>query len=245
MEELGKLLRKRTEASPRDADMLPIFSVEISVHPECEYQHVQEVMEACRRPYIWQVRWRMGDKRLHADLPKDSGNYIVDEEFVANPPLSFREPPSAAYGVARRAQLARLRAQATHQLRVMLCWVNEKGQVIHSPSEPFPDDRPSLREPVSTAGAHVTIWTKTVEVHGPEDVEVNTAQVSSLDALVSTVVDFAAADPEACVVIDARRAVPFKWVFDTLDACKRANVRSVFFEHLRMEGARGDDWFWM
>lgn len=244
-EELGKLLRDKAQAAPRDADGLPILSVTISAHPECEYRHVQDVVMQCWRRYIWQIAWEMDGKRLDASLPRDNGSHIIYEEYVAHPPLSFTEPPSAAYGVARQAELARLTAQATHQLRIMLCWLNEKGQVIHSPSEPFPDDWPSVREPVSTVGAHVTIWIKTVEVCSPEDVKANTAQLSGLDALTCTLVDFVARDPEVYAVIDARRAVPVRWVFDTLDACKRANVWSIFFEQLRMQVEHGDDWFWM
>ena len=85
----------------------------------------------------------------------------------------------------------------------------------------------------------------TVEVRGPEDVRVNTAQLRDLDGLARALLDFVSRDPGTCVVIDARRAVPFKRVFDALEACRKANVRSVFFELLRMEGEHGDDRFWM
>lgn len=53
--ELRALLHARAEAAPRDADDLPLVSVEMRARAECEYKHIQVAMVQCMREGIWRL----------------------------------------------------------------------------------------------------------------------------------------------------------------------------------------------
>ena len=76
MDEFLVMLREKTERCPRDADGLPAISVEISAHPECEYERVQRPFLECMKTRVWRVRWKMEGKRLRANLAKLVPGYM-------------------------------------------------------------------------------------------------------------------------------------------------------------------------
>jgi len=128
------------------------------------------------------------------------------------------------------------------EIRVRIYWANNNattsqpnGQVIHSPNKPFPDDweekSGGVRVPLSIRGAHVVM-------------EVNRVKVTDLNDLARTLMDLNQKNPMP-VVIDARMAIPFKWVVGTLDACARAGVDNVKFQSPPAPGGGGSDWWWM
>ena len=64
--ELRVLLHARAEAAPRDADHLPLVSVGLRAHPECEFRHVKSARDQCLKEGIWRM-WLglLGDERLN------------------------------------------------------------------------------------------------------------------------------------------------------------------------------------
>ncbi|MHC4249934.1 MAG: ExbD/TolR family protein [Planctomycetota bacterium] len=117
-------------------------------------------------------------------------------------------------------------------IRVKLHWANARGQVIHSPRSAYPEDFQGVRRHVDLGGAHVVV-------------RVGRLGVRDLNELARTLADLAARDSDISVVIDARQAVPFKWVIGALDACARAQVRDVKFQSPPKPGCGGDDWWWL
>ena len=128
------------------------------------------------------------------------------------------------------------------EIRVRIYWANNNataqsphGQVIHSPNKAFSDDweevSGGVRVPLSIRGAHIVI-------------EVNRVKVTDLNDLARTLMDLNQKNPMP-VVIDARMAVPFKWVVGALDACARSAVETVKFQSPPAPGGGGGDWWWM
>ena len=128
------------------------------------------------------------------------------------------------------------------EIRDRIYWANNNattsqphGQVIHSFNKAFPDDweekSGGVRVPLSIKGAHIVMEVNRVKVDGP-------------NALAQTLMDLNKKNPMP-VVIDARMAVPFKWVVGTLDACVRAGVENVKFQSPPAPGGGGSDWWWM
>ncbi len=118
------------------------------------------------------------------------------------------------------------------EVRVKICWANGRSEVIHSPSAAYPDPWPGAKVPLSTAGAHV-------------EVRVNDLRVPDLNALARILRDIGAQSPDMAVVLDARQAVPFRWVIGAMDAGKRARMMNGKFQAPPVEGAGGADWWWM
>ncbi len=125
------------------------------------------------------------------------------------------------------------------EIRVRIYWANNNatdrqphGQVIHSPNKAFPDDweekSGGVRVPLSIRGAHIVM-------------EVNRVRVTDLNDLARTLKDLNQKNPMP-VVVDARMAIPFKWVVGTLDACARAGVDNVKFQSPPAMGGGGSDW---
>lgn len=142
---------------------------------------------------------------------------------------------------AERAPRRRVpkRIEVPAEIRVKIYWANAKGQVIYSPERPFPEDWSGVTVPLSIAGAHIEVKVNQMKFGvgpGPEPV---------LDELARILAELAERNPTIPVVIDARRAVPFKWVFGALDACKRAKVKSIRFQAPPVRGGGGSDWWWM
>ena len=128
------------------------------------------------------------------------------------------------------------------EIRVRVYWANNNatdrqphGQVIHSPNKAFPDDweekSGGVRVPLSIRGAHIVM-------------EVNRVKVTDVNHLTRTLLDLNQKNPMP-VVIDARMAVPFKWVVGVLDACARSGVENVKFQSPPAPGGGGSDWWWM
>jgi biopolymer transport protein ExbD len=160
--------------------------------------------------FLLASKFRSIERRLDADLPKDEGQNPVPKKI-----------------------------ELPQEIRVKIYWANSNptrqwpyGQVIHSPSAPFPTDWPGRIVPLSTAGHHIVI-------------QVGKAKVNDLNDLARTLADLAVAQPDMPVVIDARQAVPFRWIVGAVDACKRARVKEIKFQAAPVEGGGGDDWWWM
>jgi len=117
-------------------------------------------------------------------------------------------------------------------LRVRIHWANERGQVIHSPTSAYPEEFDGARRRVSLAGARVVV-------------KIGRLPVRDLNELARTLADLAARQRDIAVVIDARRAVPFRWVMGALDACARGSIRNVKFQSPPAPEGGGDDWGWM
>lgn len=152
--------------------------------------------------FMCSMQFKSVEQRLNADLPKNEGQ---------NPIPTKVEQPT--------------------EIRVKIYWANRQRQVIYSPTQPFPDNWPGVRPPLSTAGAHV-------------ELKVNKLPIANLNELARTLADLNATNPLP-VVLDARQAVPFRWVIGALDACARAEVQDVKFQAPPVEGGGGDDWWWM
>ena len=118
------------------------------------------------------------------------------------------------------------------EIRVKVYWANGQGQIIHSHAKPFPDNWPGVRVPLSVDRAHI-------------ELRVNKMAVANLTDLARVLQELGAKDPTMPVVIDARQAVPFRWVIGALDACSRAGIKTVKFQAPPAEGGGGDDWWWM
>jgi biopolymer transport protein ExbD len=117
-------------------------------------------------------------------------------------------------------------------VRVKIHWGNARGQVIHSPRSAYPEPFDGVRRDVSLAGAHVIL-------------KVDSLRVRDLNELARTLAGLAARQSDISVVIDARQAVPFKWVIGALDACARADVKNVEFQSPPAPGTGGSDWWWL
>jgi len=115
-------------------------------------------------------------------------------------------------------------------VRVKIYWANSRGQVIHSPALAYPEDFDGSRRGIGLAGAHVVL-------------QVESLIVRDLNELARTLADLASRQSDISVVIDARRAVPFKWVIGALDACARARIDKVKFQSPPAPGSGGDDWW--
>ena len=123
------------------------------------------------------------------------------------------------------------------EIRVKIYWANNNptrqwpfGQCIHSPTLALP---PSVHQvPVSLAGAHIVI-------------QVGKKQCGDLNDLYKKLSEITARQPDTPVLIDARQAVPFKWVLGAIDACARAQVENVKFQAPAVEDGGGDDWWHM
>ncbi len=139
-----------------------------------------------------------------------------DERLAADLPRDHGDPPPP-------------------ELRVRIYWANAKGQVIHNDKMAFPVDfedvSGGVRVPLSLAGAPIAI-------------QVGRVLCGDLADLERKLTVHAAAYGRP-VVIDARRAVPFKWVFGALDACQRAGVKVIKFQAPPIEGGGGRDWWHM
>ncbi len=129
--------------------------------------------------------------------------------------------------------------EVPEEIRLKMYWANNNptrqwpfGQCIHSPYTPFPDNWPHLIVPLSTAGAHIVI-------------QVGRVQCVDLNDLFRKIRDVTERQPDTPVVIDARQAVPFKWVLGAVDACARAKVKSVKFQAAAVQEGGGDDWWHM
>ncbi|MHC4248905.1 MAG: prenyltransferase/squalene oxidase repeat-containing protein [Planctomycetota bacterium] len=123
------------------------------------------------------------------------------------------------------------------EIRVKIYWANNKGQVIYSDRMAFPADWPGIKVPLSISGAHVAMKINKLEIRqtpagGPD-----------LNELARTLRDLAARSPLP-VVIDARSAVPFRWVMGALVACMRAGVRAPKFQAPPPPGGGGTEWWW-
>ncbi len=117
-------------------------------------------------------------------------------------------------------------------IRVKIHWANARGQVIHSPQAAYPDGFEGAMPHVGLAGAHVAV-------------KVGPMRVRNLNELARTLADLASRQSDISVVIDARQAVPFKWVIGALDACARARVTDVKFQSPPAPGGGGSDWWWL
>ena len=117
-------------------------------------------------------------------------------------------------------------------VRVKIHWANARGQVIHSPGSAYPERFDGVRRHVSLAGAHVMV-------------KVGPMGVRDLNELARTLANLASRQSDIAVVIDARQAVPFKWVIGALDACARAEVKNVKFQSPPAPGGGGSDWWWL
>jgi hypothetical protein len=124
-----------------------------------------------------------------------------------------------------------------HEIRVKIYWANNVrtrqwpfGQCIHSPTLAMP---PTIRQvPISTEGAHIVI-------------QVGRIECADLDDLARKLMELAMRSPDTPVVIDARQAVPFKWVFGAVYACEKAKVKHVRFQAPAVVDGGGDDWWHM
>ena len=117
------------------------------------------------------------------------------------------------------------------EIRVQINWANSAGQVIHSPNRAFPRDWPGVVLDLSLANPHI-------------ELKVNRLRVKDLHELTQTLADLNARNPMP-VVLDARAAVPFRWVIGALDACARAKVENVKFQSPPAPEGGGGDWWWM
>ena len=117
-------------------------------------------------------------------------------------------------------------------IRVKIYWANARGQVIHSPTSAYPDGFGGVRRHVSLAGPRVVL-------------KVGHMAVRDLNELARTLADLRARQRDIAVVIDARQAVPFRWVVGALDACARASIGKVKFQSPPAPEGGGDDWWWL
>jgi len=117
-------------------------------------------------------------------------------------------------------------------VRVKIHWANARGQVIHGPASAYPESFSGARRHVSLAGARIVV-------------KVGQMVVRDLNELARTLADLAARQRDLSVVIDARRAVPFRWVIGALDACARASIGKVKFQSPPAPDGGGDDWWWL
>ena len=123
------------------------------------------------------------------------------------------------------------------EIRVKIYWANNVrtrqwpfGQCIHSPTLALP---PTVHQvPLSLDGAHIVIQLGKIEC-------------ADFNDLARKLVELAMRRPDMSVVIDARQAVPFKWVFGAVEACEKAKVRSVKFQAPAVVDGGGDDWWHM
>jgi len=123
-----------------------------------------------------------------------------------------------------------------NEIRVKIYWANNVrtmrqwpfGQPIHSPTLALP---PTVHQVfVSLEGAHIVI-------------QVGKVQCADLNDLYAKLADLTARQPDQPVVIDARQAIPFKWVLGAIDSCARAKVKNVKFQAPAVEEGGGDDWW--
>ena len=74
---------------------------------------------------------------------------------------------------------------------------------------------------------------------GAVSIALNRVPRADLNELAATLAALVEGDPGLVAVIDARKNVPFMWVFGALDACKRAKVKDV-----RFQAPPADDEWW-
>lgn len=269
-ERLFAFLKKEAGKSARDADGLPVIGVTISAHPECEYDHVQDAMVQCMRAYICNVSWEMEGRWVDVALPKDPDEdhpvYIHEEvepaevegkelgtidlselqdktlrKAIVDRPVASgnkggsaesragpapREDPSPEHVVVLRG------SEVPPELRVKVYWANARGQVIHSPGRALPPEYTGARAPLSTEGAHVAI-------------KINRMPCADLDDLARKLERLVFSTDNPRVVLDPRRAVPFKWAFGALEACGAAGAGKIRFQSPPVGGQGGSDWWWM
>ena len=76
-------------------------------------------------------------------------------------------------------------------------------------------------------------------------IQLSKIECADFNDLARKLVELAMRRPDMSVVIDARQAVPFKWVFGAVEACEKAKVRSVKFQAPAVVDGGGDDWWHM
>ncbi|MHC4200738.1 MAG: hypothetical protein ACYSU0_12165 [Planctomycetota bacterium] len=268
-EQLLAFLKKEAGKTGRDEEGLPVLGVVISADPECAYRHVQEVMVQSMRAYIADVSWEMEGKRLAAHLPTGSDPecpvYIYEEPeppkaeaeqlgtidtseledempyeaIVDRPGPTDGEGDGAAdrsefeSEVAAAGPVVVLReGQALPELRVKVYWANAKGQVIHSPEHGFPPGRQGTRAALPTEGAHVAV-------------RIDDEPCADLDEFVRRLRKLVFGMDHPPVVIDPRRMVPFRRVFEVVEACGAAGAGKLRYQSPPVEGGGGSDWWWM
>jgi len=124
------------------------------------------------------------------------------------------------------------------EIRIKIYWANSQGQVIYSNKMTFPPDWPGVRVPLSLAGAHIEIKVNKLPIRKtPEG-------VPDLNELARILRDLNARSPMP-VIIDARAAVPFRFVLRAIASCLRAGVRTPKFQAPPPPDAGGDDWWWL
>ncbi len=206
LDSLTKLIGERAACAERD-DGLPALSVVISGHPECEYERIQRVMAACEKAGIRDTTWEMAGRRLAARMA--SAEEIVE-------PMTLGILPGTRAWVVDPTAAARPQAEPPPPLlRVRICWQNEKQQTIYSPAQVYPDDWPGVRMiGLSTAGAHIAF-------------RIDHEKYADLEAVARAVTSVVDRRPKTRVLIAAWRAVPFRVVFDALDACGKTGAARV------------------
>jgi biopolymer transport protein ExbD len=120
-----------------------------------------------------------------------------------------------------------------NEIRVKIYWANHKGEVIYSPQRAFPENWPGvIVKGLSIAGPHVVI-------------KIKKTRCTDLNDLATKLSEMGRRNPDVPVVIDARSAVPFKWIIGAIDACARAKIQNVKFQAPPVPEGGGDDWWWM
>ncbi len=102
------------------------------------------------------------------------------------------------------------------EVRVRIFWRNAAGEIV------------SVPEPGSSVAIHL-----------------NRRACADLNELAAVLSELGARNADVGVVIDARRNVPFRWVVGAIDACRRAGIAGIKFQAPAVEGAGGDDWWYM
>jgi len=244
-EHLLAFLKEEGDKTGRDEEGLPVVGVVIAADPECPYKHVQDVMVQCMRAYITSVSWEMEGRRVDADLPRHEDHDLIEpevtleeaEELVKTAQMTPEETAEFLRTVreeerARGRDREPKRRAPRGELRVRIYWVNDRGQVVHSPERPFPAEWPGVRVPLSTKGAHVVI-------------SINRTPCADLDEFVRRLRKLVFGTDHPPVVIDPRRGVPFRWVFDVVEACGAAGAGKLRYQSPPVEGQGGSDWWWM
>ena len=235
MEHLRRRLVERAGQCPSGTDGLPVSSVEVSAHPECEYRRVQDVMLQCMKIYVWRITWEMGGRRLNANLPADAEHDMENPVFVHEEV----EGPDAAAAPLRTVD-GRSDNELPPRIRVRIYWANAETLMIGRPSEGVP---PALAGRVerSTEGAHIRM-TVNLERYGGLPT-VDRTRCADLDELGRTLAEFVGDRRDSIAVIEARQKVPFRWVFGAVEACHEVGIEHVRFQAPPVEGAGGDDWW--
>jgi serine/threonine protein kinase/biopolymer transport protein ExbD len=115
------------------------------------------------------------------------------------------------------------------EIRVRIYWANDEGQMIHSAKMGFPPNWSGQRPALSVAGAHIMI-----EVNNLPTPQTRVGD-ADLDELTRVLKNLVARNPLP-VTIDAREAVPFRWVMGVIASCSRANMGLVIFQAPDMDG---------